>query len=337
MNALCRNICFVVLFLFVTSAASQEQSSTWSGRWSGGEGFVYDFEMELTVNGDEVSGGITWTLKTAPASREDVANRIGDSAVENVTGSYDASTGKLTLTGNSVSDATLIATDVYSIDISGDGDSFSGVTKGNEGSWTNPISGTLTSGSIGGMKESGEQGGNKADSPSGTVFDSNSLTKVAQKLAAESKYKPTDGQTFCSDFVRDFARELTANEIVELKGRAGQQFDQLKKASESDDGAWRSLSVQTDPARAFKEAQELANEGRLVIVAYKNPSPTQTNSGHIAVVVKHEWNDESLSTKWGRVRVPFIAQAGNDVSSSKKLSEGFSADLKDEIEIFVLK
>ena len=92
------------------------------------------------------------------------------------------------------------------------------------------------------------------------------------------------------------------------------------------------------PGAAFKNAQDLANDGKLVIVAWKNPHPTDTDSGHVAVVVPPRQEDGGLfdatKLKW-KMKVPFIAQAGEKVSDYMPLSvrlrtseEGGDGDLR---------
>ena len=168
-------------------------------------------------------------------------------------------------------------------------------------------------------------------------FDKAEAERIANTLAADAKYQPKGNQTYCSDFVRDFAIQLTGHDVAELEGQAKDQFKRLSTASKDPSGNWTALKVARDPPRAFEEAQRLANDGRLVVVAWSNPKPTKENTGHIAVVVSHEWSDKSTSSKWGGIRVPYIAQAGRRVFASDKLSQGFGRELKNEIEIFVLK
>jgi hypothetical protein len=165
------------------------------------------------------------------------------------------------------------------------------------------------------------------------------IAKTAKALAADPKYQPEGARTRCSQFVRDFARTLLGRDLPELQGQASDQFDKMKESPN-----WKSLKFQDKPQGAFREAQDLANQGNLVVVVWKNPHPTATNSGHIAIVVPLRGKDRDLhpSTEW-EMKVPYIAQAGaklprrNDeaVFSYLPLSEGFGADKKDEMEIFV--
>jgi hypothetical protein len=167
------------------------------------------------------------------------------------------------------------------------------------------------------------------------------IEKFARKLAVKdlARYKPAGKTTRCSEFVRDFARELLARDMPELRGKAGDQFDQLKAAAASTNSKWRSLSFPDDTATAFQNAQDLANEGKLVVIAWKNPHPTGTDSGHIAVVAPSRHEDGGLfdatERKW-QMKVPYIAQAGETVSDSMPLSDGFGPAKKSGMEIYVL-
>lgn len=165
--------------------------------------------------------------------------------------------------------------------------------------------------------------------------------RIAKKLGVEqkSRYKPSGKKTHCSEFVRDFAGELLGRAVSELDGQAGNQADQLKAAAASPDSKWRSLSFPDDPQSAFQNAQVLANEGKLVVVTWKNPKPTGTDTGHIAVVVPSPQEDGGLfdatKRKWG-MRVPYIAQAGETVSDRMPLGDGFGPAKKAGMEVYVL-
>jgi hypothetical protein len=173
-----------------------------------------------------------------------------------------------------------------------------------------------------------------------TIFK-DGLEKVAKKLgvADKERYEAVGKTTHCSEFVRDFAKELLGRSIPELEGKAGDQCDKLKAAAASPDSKWRSLSFSDDAAVAFKNAQDLANEGKLVIVTWKNPHPTLTNSGHIAVIVPSRQEDGGLfdatNRKW-KMKVPFIAQAGDEVRDNMPLGDGFGPAKKAGIEVYVL-
>ncbi len=161
------------------------------------------------------------------------------------------------------------------------------------------------------------------------------LKAVAKKLAKEKRYAPSGKTTHCNQFVHDFAREVLNRSLPELEGRASGQLTQLKDAANRADSSWRSLSFQDDPARGFRMAQDLANSGKLVIVAIP---------GHVAIVVPSSEGADGLydsqksksgNRGWG-MRVPYVAQAGKKVSESMPLSEGFPPSSMASMEIFVL-
>lgn len=85
--------------------------------------------------------------------------------------------------------------------------------------------------------------------------------------------------------MRDFAIELLGRKVLELRGLARHQIDKLNTAATSPESRWKSLSFSDDPPAAFQNSQDLANEGKLIIVAWKNPDSTSTDPGHSAVVV----------------------------------------------------
>jgi hypothetical protein len=153
------------------------------------------------------------------------------------------------------------------------------------------------------------------------------LRDAAADLAGKHKetYQRDDNGTKCNFFVRDFAKNATGVPIPELTGvKANEMFDKMKASRN-----WQPQQFQEDSAAAFKTAQEAANQGKLVVVAYKNPK----GHGHVAVVVP---NDNGLvkSGTW-KLSVPYIAQAGETVFSKGKLSMGFSPARKKGMEIFI--
>jgi hypothetical protein len=90
-------------------------------------------------------------------------------------------------------------------------------------------------------------------------------------------------------------------------------------------------------AQAFETAQELANRGEFVVVAWKNPRAEA--HGHVAIVAPSPDNDPALerSGDWANLRVPYIAQAGHQVFALKPLGFGFrSADSVEDLALFVL-
>lgn len=182
-----------------------------------------------------------------------------------------------------------------------------------------------------------------------SLLDQPKDEKAAQELrvvfddyAKKGEYEKKGGQTFCSDFVRDVAAKRLGTKVPELEGQAKDQFDKLSSASNDLAGSWKKLHFKAAPEEALTNAQKLANHGRVVVVAWKNPQWQNEphNSGHVAMVVPGD--KLTPSPAWSGMKVPNIAQAGGylfengkTVTGSAPLSFGFSADKKDEMEIFV--
>lgn len=176
----------------------------------------------------------------------------------------------------------------------------------------------------------------KTDSPKQLT----NVTETAKKLVptplpANSPYKSIGAQTQCSRFVRDLAKEFVGKTLPELDGNVSAQVTSLTKLAGQQNSKWSTVDFNGDnkaKLAAFKKAQDLANQGKLVLVAWKNPKPTPANSGHIAAIVPAQNMEES--GKWG-IKVPYIAQAGETISSKMKLSDGFNPAMKSSLMIFV--
>ena len=123
------------------------------------------------------------------------------------------------------------------------------------------------------------------------IVSKESLERFAKKLALEQKghYKAEGKKTHSNEFVEDFARELLGRQMPELRG-----LGNLRAAARSPESRWRSLSFSDDPAAAFQNAQDLANAGKLVIVAWKNPDPARYYVVRSAVVVPSRQADGGL-------------------------------------------
>jgi hypothetical protein len=168
-------------------------------------------------------------------------------------------------------------------------------------------------------------------------FKSEEITQAVKDHENEKQYGAIDGETRCNFFVRDVVESLLQQTRPEFHALANLQYDNLLASTD-----WLKLSFQDDMKGAFEKAQSAANDWRLVIVAYKNPTG---GHGHIAIAVPSAVME--TSSKWG-MEVPFIAQAGNknprnnqsevdkSVFSSLKLSFGFPASKKDSMEIFFM-
>ena len=139
------------------------------------------------------------------------------------------------------------------------------------------------------------------------ALDPSQITAAAHDLAdaadSETKYgQDASGQTHCSEFVRDLVQNLLQQTRADMQGQAKDQYDALT----SNTADWAALDFSDNQQAVFAQAQQLANEGTLVVVAWKKPLPEAGNTGHIAVVVpgtvEHSatWNGD----------VPMIAQAG---------------------------
>jgi hypothetical protein len=164
------------------------------------------------------------------------------------------------------------------------------------------------------------------------IISRGSLERIAKKLGIEQKANYDAERKYARrPFVWDFAEELMGREVLELRD--------LKAAATSPDSRWRSLSFSNDPAAAFQNAQDLANTGKLVVVAWMSPDSTSHVPRHSAVVVPSRQTDcglfDAKKGKWG-LKVPYIAQAGETVSDYMPLSDGFSPDKKAGMELYVL-
>lgn len=167
-------------------------------------------------------------------------------------------------------------------------------------------------------------------------------TLLPNPLPKNSPYQPAGKTTRCSKFVFDFAKKLGYT-VPELGGdkeyRASDQLDKLAASAKTGENGWKSIDFTGDDAakaKAFEEAWQAANQGKLVIVGWKNPKPTPTDSGHVAVVVP----SEALTPKSGKwnMQTPYVAQAGTagNCKALLGLNYGFSPAQKGALQIFVL-
>ena len=122
----------------------------------------------------------------------------------------------------------------------------------------------------------------------------------------------TGKHTHCSAFVAAAAKRLGVYILRPPEHRqillANAQFDWL--TSDSARHGWRAV---TGPA----EAQELANGGMLVVVAWRNRDDDKP--GHIAIVRPAEKTAEAIASEG-----PQVAQAGLTNSSSISMRKGFA-------------
>ncbi len=179
-----------------------------------------------------------------------------------------------------------------------------------------------------------EGGGGGGGGDDGYGFTADDLTSAAKDLAkdhAADYARDADGQTHCSEFVRDFATKIVGSPLPELEGTASDQVDAMATSKDFDE-----IKLGKDPQKAFDRAQEAANDGKLVIVGWKNPKPTAKDSGHVATVVPSK-DAMPASKKWGNLKMPYIAQAGSTVSDKTTLNYGFGSDKKAGLRIFIRK
>jgi hypothetical protein len=163
----------------------------------------------------------------------------------------------------------------------------------------------------------------------------NAVNSLANSDDSETKYgQQADGTTRCNIFVRDLVQSLLMQTRPELQGLANAQFDALSQSTD-----WTAMGLVANPMQVLQDAQDAANNGKLVLAVYKNPDPAQP--GHIALVVPGVLVD---STTWG-TKVPAIAQAGpkqpcssvaadKSVFASIALSCGFGANRLPNMELF---
>jgi hypothetical protein len=115
------------------------------GEWTNPKhGYTYNFKITLKIIGDHkeeiqtvpIEGCILWSLEKAPESSH-ILHRLGDHGREFVEGTFQRDKRQMEFQGvrKDVSAEGLIALDQYRITLSEDGQSFEGVTLGNDGLW----------------------------------------------------------------------------------------------------------------------------------------------------------------------------------------------------------
>jgi hypothetical protein len=116
--------------------------TNWQGNWRSRDGYSYAFAIQLDVREDDTADGrIRWELVATPPNSH-LANRIGDSATEYVSGRFDKANNIATVAGYKVSDPTLIALDAYKFQIKNDKVSFIAMTK-HRGEWEAEAQGSV--------------------------------------------------------------------------------------------------------------------------------------------------------------------------------------------------
>lgn len=121
------------------------------GEWiSPNRGYTYKFKITLKIIGDPkeeiqsvpIEGYILWSLEKAPEGSH-ILHRIGDYGREFVKGTFQRDKRQMEFEGvrKDVSAEGLIGLDKYRITLSEDGQSFHGITLGNDQLWANIMEG----------------------------------------------------------------------------------------------------------------------------------------------------------------------------------------------------
>lgn len=111
-------------------------AKTWTGTWTSESGYVYDAVFKARVDpGGAVEGRLDWTLKKAPESRTDYADKIGATGTEFVWGTFDAAGRNLDMEGYRRDDPrTVLGLDRYRLTLTEDLSEIKGATW-NHGTW----------------------------------------------------------------------------------------------------------------------------------------------------------------------------------------------------------
>jgi hypothetical protein len=168
------------------------------------------------------------------------------------------------------------------------------------------------------------------------------ITGFAAARALDPKYQASPGTTHCNEFLCDLVEDIIGGSCDALRqpdlsaaALANVQCEQLKNSNK-----WKTMSFNSDPKQVFADAQAAANNGYLVVVAYKNPD---AGHGHVALVVPAA-PPMFTSGKWG-MPVPKIAQAGPSITptgatsaasvyAALDLSWGYSPERKPNMELY---
>jgi hypothetical protein len=112
----------------------------WSGRWDGNDGSIFSFTMQLSADSsNRVTGKIQW--KMLATSNSSQRSKIGLTAIEYVSGTYDSVTRSAELKGQNSDDPNgVISLDEYRISFDSRMKSLEGKTR-NNGNWKGEISG----------------------------------------------------------------------------------------------------------------------------------------------------------------------------------------------------
>ena len=120
------------------AASPQDVSATWHGYWLAPEGWVYEADMVLSADADNVvTGSIHWTLRKSPRPEEQ--GKLGMTGIEHVRGRLVPDAGVVRLEGVSLDDPNhILGTDKYRLILSDDAKMLGGITW-HHGDWTAQI------------------------------------------------------------------------------------------------------------------------------------------------------------------------------------------------------
>jgi hypothetical protein len=127
--------------LLIAQAPSNKLTGgPWSGEWKGNDGSVFNFTMQLSADfNNRVTGSIKWKMLAGSNSSNRL--KIGLTAIEYVSGTYDPETRSVELQGQSADDPNgVISLDVYKISFDSSMQSLTGKTK-NHGNWKGEMTG----------------------------------------------------------------------------------------------------------------------------------------------------------------------------------------------------
>lgn len=165
-------------------------------------------------------------------------------------------------------------------------------------------------------------------------------------MANKAQFAADGNGTKCNFYQQTMAYKLTGRNLPELQGRANDIADQLAKSVADKEGKFTSLNFQGDRQAALDRAQDLADQGKYVVIVYKNPEAGK--SGHIASVAPLKDGDKMPASPrvngvgLGLDRIPYISQAGpsdpddgESVHDYYRLSQGFGYSRLSNMEIYV--
>jgi hypothetical protein len=145
------------------------------------------------------------------------------------------------------------------------------------------------------------------------------------KVATNKRYLPRNGATFCNIYARDVCRAMN----VQLPWMLANNLHDWLPSKAGKAAGWVAVSAD--------EAQKAANDGRPVVVSFKNPGKIKTKGkdgkvterpahGHIAVVRPSD-----------QPGGPFVSQAGSKNADNIAVSKVFSAARMKSIKYYANK